>query len=139
VIWSSRWRRVYGVIIAFYLFDFISTFLYCSSPDEEGGFFPHLFMELTNSVFFGLTLNIVTWGAFWALVLFKFLPWMLRKYKVNLLKNTKENLAQKYLQVLEIFAAATSWYWQIPDFIRSFIGLAMYLVSLIWVKPFSEP
>jgi rRNA pseudouridine-1189 N-methylase Emg1 (Nep1/Mra1 family) len=33
------------------------------------------------------------------------------------------------------FVAATSWYWHIPEIYRTFIGLMVYLFSLIWIRP----
>ena len=124
----------------FYVFDYISTFLYCSSPDEEGGPIAHSLMKLTNSVPIGLTLNISIWAAFWALVLFKIYPF--------LLKRIQESPYGKYIKFFQIsmfislgyhpaldFVAATSWYWHIPEIYRAFIGLTVYLIILIWIRP----
>lgn len=141
---ESRWKRVYLVIMAFYVFDYISTFLYCSNPDEEGGPIARFLMKITNSVPIGLTLNISIWAVFWAMIFFKVYPY--------LLKSIQESQWGKYTKAFEIlmfisvgyfpaldFVAATSWYWYIPQIYRAFIGLTLYLVSLIWVRPLEKP
>lgn len=137
---EGKWKRVYLVIMSFYIFDYISTFLYCSSPGEEGGPIAHYLMKLTNSVSIGLTLNISIWAVFWALIFFKIYPF--------LLNHIQESLYGKYIKAFEIsmfillgyfpaldFVAATSWYWHIPQIYRAFIGLIIYLISLIWIRP----
>jgi len=129
--------------MAFYLFDYISTFLYCSNPDEEGGFFAHFFMKLTDSVPIGLTLNISVWAMFWAIIFFRVYPYLLRSIEESPLgKYTKAFeiamfISLGYFPALD-FVAATSWYLHIPVFYRVVIGLMVYLISLIWVKPFEK-
>lgn len=140
---ESRWKRIYLVIMAFYVFDYISTFLYCKNPDEEGGLIARFLMKLTNSVPIGLTLNISIWAVFWAMIFFKVYP--------SLLERIQESPYGKYIKAFEIpmfillgyfpaldFVAATSWYWHIPQIYRAFIGLMIYLISLIWIRPFEK-
>jgi hypothetical protein len=141
---ESRWKRVYLVIITFYVFDFISTFVYCSNPDEEGGLTARPLMEITNSVPIGLTLNISIWAVFWAMIFFKVCPY--------LLKRIQESQWEKYTEAFEIpmfilvgfipaldFVAATSWYWHVSEIYRAIIGVILYLLSLIWVRPLEKP
>lgn len=140
---ESKWKRICIVIIAFYIFDYISTFLFCSNPDEEGGFFASFFMKLTNSVPIGLTLNFAVWSIFWAMILLIVYP--------SLLNRVEESPLGEYVKTFEIvifislgyfpaldFVAATSWYSHIPILYRAFVGLMIYLISLLWVKPFEK-
>jgi hypothetical protein len=122
--------------MAFYIFDFISTFLFCPNPDEEAGPIPHFFMKLTNSVLGGLTLNILFSATFWAIFMFGVYPYVLKYIKTNQVRKL-ESFLFILLGVFPSFdfAGATSWYLQIPIFSRMLIGLMIYLSTLIWVKP----
>ena len=140
---ESRWKRLYLVIMAFYVFDFISTFLYCSNPDEEGGPLVGFLMKLTDSVPIGLILDISISAVFWAVILFKVYPYLLESIQES--RWGKYTKAFEILMVISVgyfpaldFIAATSWYWYIPQIYRAFIGLMLYLVSLIWVRPFEK-
>jgi len=137
----DRWKRLFLVFMIFTTFDDFSTFLFASSINDEAWFsITHYFMLLTNSVFYGLIIHWLCLAVVWATSLLKMVPYLVRKVETE---------DQNYLEILvvcllglcpsSLFVGATTWYfkyYKIQDlYIRIYIGYAMYMLSLFWVKP----
>ena len=135
---TGKWKRVYLVIMSFYLFDFITTLRFCTNINEEGGDLPRLFMGITNNVFFGLLLNIFFMAILWGSGFF--IMYRLDCYlrdthlKIALFIEGTGFTFLGYFPARS-FHAATSWFLDIPDNYRCIAGALIYYASLIWVKP----
>ncbi len=134
--------RIYATVMAFYVFDFISTNLFCQNPDQEGMPFPRFFMKLTNNVTIGLFMNILLNAILWALVFFKLYSWAFtqasRSQNVKNIKFVNNLILLTPTVILASdFYAATSWYWN--SLMAFLVGAILYLVSLIfWIRPFKN-
>ncbi|MHA1973322.1 MAG: hypothetical protein ACTSW1_10025 [Candidatus Hodarchaeales archaeon] len=133
----DKWSRSFIVVMSFYIFDFFSTLFFCKSPDDEGGLSAHFFMRFTNSVLYGLILNIVFVALLWGLYFFYFAPHLIASLPKQVTIFTPLLFIMVGFFPALDFAAATSWYWKIDTTIRALIGLSLYLASLLWIKPSS--
>lgn len=137
----GKWFRIYIVIMSFVVFDCILTSSFCTAIDQEGGYFPHLFMMLTGSIFYGLSLNF----------LFMAIIWYIGFYYMQIIDNylLKKNASlartiERFGFVLmAIFPArsihgATSWFLFVPGLLRMVYGIILYFISLVWVDPFGQ-
>ena len=119
------------------MFDFFSTLLICKSPDQEGGFSTHFFMQITNSVLLGLLLNILFLTFLWGSLFLYLAPRLIASLPRQVTVFTP--LLFKIVGIFPAldFAAATSWYSTIDTTYLALIGLGLYFVSLLWIKPSS--
>jgi hypothetical protein len=93
-------------------------------------------MQATNSIFLGLLYNILFLALLWGTLFFILAPRF-----VALLPN-HETLFTRLFIIIGFFpaldfAAATGWYSTIDITYRAYVGLGIYLVCLLWIKPLS--
>jgi len=135
---TTKWNKVYYVIMAFYLNDFFTTLVFCTDITLEQGYLPRIFMEATDSVYLGLLFNIVFMVALWKILFYYSSKFdnILRNYNIQIAKiiETVSFTLLAFFPALS-FYAATSWYILKYDNYRLGIGAALYFVSLKWVKP----
>ena len=136
---KGKLKRIYVTIMGFYLFDYISTGLFCPNPDQEGMPIPRFFMKLTNSVLIGLTINIVFIAMFWSYFFFNLYPRWFNKFQNSQNEKIIGFLNSLIFYIPVVFTAtdfygATSWYWN--SLLAFPVGAIMYLISLkFWIKP----
>lgn len=132
---SNLWLRREALVVAFILFDYLSTLAFCHAPYEEANMFARAFMEN-----FGITLG---------LTLFVFVSNMPIHMTLSLDSHIIR-LPSKIAFFFEVFVDAifawyvagvhfnggTSWFWFAPDSMRQTLGAALYLAAaLSLVKP----
>jgi len=76
----------------------------------------------------------------WGVTLIVFVPRLLERFPSKKLVRSYSILgfiAFAFISSID-FVAATSWYWVVDGNIRLAAGLILYLVSMVWFKPFSD-
>jgi len=127
---NNQWRRRTALILAFILFDYLSTLILCHAPVQEANPYARALME-TFGTPTGLTLFvlIVSLPIYAVLTLDSHMIKLPLRIAVH--AETLVDIAFAWHIAGLHFSGGASWFWHAPDLLRQSVGAAIYLAMAL--------
>jgi hypothetical protein len=118
------------LVLAFVLFDYFSTLVFCRAPVQEANFYARALMEAFGTPI-GLTLFvfIVSLPIYVILTLDSH---MIRlPFRIAILAQLLVDVVFAWFVTGSHFSGGVSWFWCAPDFLRQSVGAVVYLAMAL--------
>jgi len=135
---NNQWRKRTALVLAFMLFDYFSTLVFCRAPFQEANLYARALMEALGAPI-GLTLFVLVISLPIYVILTLDSHMIRLPLRIAILAELLVDIVFAWYVAGSHFSGGVSWFWSAPDFLRQAVGAITYFaLAFVFCKLYRQ-